>query len=113
MNWKNLDSIEQFEALIQASFTKPIAIFKHSTRCSVSSMVMSRIERNWENLPSDFDLYHLDLLTHRPISNAIANQFDVEHQSPQLLLIVNGQSVYHASHSEISIAELIPMLKAS
>jgi bacillithiol system protein YtxJ len=82
MNWKNLESVEQLEAIIQASYQKPIAIFKHSTRCSISSMAMSRVERNWELLPSDFDLYYLDLLTYRPVSNAIEAQLGIEHQSP-------------------------------
>lgn len=113
MNWKNLESIEQLEVIIESSFLKPVALFKHSTRCSISAMTKSRIERNWDALPADFDLYYLDLLTHRPISNAIADRFGVEHESPQLLLIVDGQCVYHASHSEISVSELVPLLKAS
>ncbi|MDI1235550.1 MAG: bacillithiol system redox-active protein YtxJ [bacterium] len=113
MNWKNLESVDQLDALIKASFDKPIAIFKHSTRCSISSMSLSRIERNWDALPTDFDLYYLDLLTYRPVSDAIAFKLGVEHQSPQLLLIENGQCTYHANHSEISISELLPLLKAS
>jgi len=113
MNWKNLESVELLEALVQASYQKPVAIFKHSTRCSISSMAMSRIERNWDTLPIDFELYYLDLLTYRPVSNAIEAQLGIEHQSPQLLFIENGKCIYHASHSEISISELIPLIKAS
>ncbi len=113
MNWKNLESVELLEALLQASYQKPVAIFKHSTRCSISSMAMSRIERNWDTLPIDFELYYLDLLTYRPVSNAIEAQLGIEHQSPQLLFIENGKCIYHASHSEISISELIPLIKAS
>ena len=89
MNWKNLESVELLEALLQASYQKPVAIFKHSTRCSISSMAMSRIERNWDTLPIDFELYYLDLLTYRPVSNAIEAQLGIEHQSPQLLFIEN------------------------
>ena len=113
MNWKNLESVELLEALLQASYQKPVAIFKHSTRCSISSMAMSRIERNWDTLPIDFELYYLDLLTYRPVSNAIEAQLGIEHQSPQLLFIENGKCIYHASHSEIRISELIPLIKAS
>lgn len=113
MNWKNLESVEQLEALIQGSYQKPIAIFKHSTRCNISALSMSRIERNWETLPADFDLYYLDLLTHRPVSNAIETLLGIEHQSPQMLFIENGQCTYHASHGDIRISDLMPLLKAS
>ncbi len=113
MNWKILDSVEQLNQIIASSEQQPFAIFKHSTRCNISSMAKNRIERNWELLPDNIVMYYLDLLTYRPISNAIESVLGIEHQSPQLLLIENGKCTYHASHTEISIAELIPLLKAS
>jgi bacillithiol system protein YtxJ len=53
------------------------------------------------DLADAVDAYYLDLLEYRPISSAIAEQFSVTHQSPQLILMKNGQVVHHASHSDI------------
>ena len=74
-------------------------VFKHSTRCSISIMVLNRFEREWNN--TSVNSYFLDLLNYRDVSNQIATIFEVEHQSPQVLLIKNGTCVYHASHNAI------------
>jgi bacillithiol system protein YtxJ len=105
MNWIQLVDLGQLNEIIVASSEKPVVIFKHSTRCSVSRMVLKEFE-------SDFDLdekvtpYFLDLLEHRDVSNAIAKRFKVEHQSPQLLLIKNGVAIYDVSHSAIDSEDL-------
>ncbi|MCB0515438.1 MAG: bacillithiol system redox-active protein YtxJ [Chitinophagales bacterium] len=97
------------ENLLESLFSQPqtFAIFKHSTRCSISLMAKKRLEREWansfsqENLP----LYYLDLLTYRPISNAVAQLSSVEHQSPQLIVIYQGKLLYATSHNDISAAD--------
>ena len=111
MNWKILDSDEQFRHLIQTSGDDSFAIFKHSTRCNISTLSKGRIERNWDDLPADFPLYYLDLLTHRPLSDAIAEVLDVEHESPQLLLIENGKCIFHASHGDINVSDMVEKVK--
>ncbi len=111
MNWKILDSSEQFSELLASANQPVFAVFKHSTRCSISSMSKNRIERNWEVLPENFDLYFVDLLTYRPLSDAIADVLDVEHQSPQLLLIAGGECIYHTSHSDISLDTLAEKIR--
>lgn len=113
MNWKILDSVEQLNQIIASSEQQPFAIFKHSTRCNISSMAKNRIERNWELLPDNIVMYYLDLLTYRPISNAIESVLGIEHQSPQLLLINNKQCVYHVSHSEINVSDFSRQVKES
>ncbi len=105
MNWIELASAEQLDAIITASATKPQIIFKHSTRCSISTMAKSRLER--ASKPDELPFYYLDLLSYRPISNKIAEVFDVEHQSPQVLVIKNGECVYTESHSGISMDEIL------
>ena len=95
----------QLNEIILLSSEKPVLIFKHSTRCSVSRMVLKQFESEFD-LENQVTPYFLDLLEHRDVSNAIAEQFKVVHQSPQLLLIKNGMSVYDASHSAIEVAEL-------
>lgn len=91
--------------LLKKSDKKPIAIFKHSTRCGVSRMVLNQFEKEY-NLEDKMELYFLDLLQHRDISNAIAERFNVVHQSPQILLIRNEESVYDASHNDIQVEVL-------
>lgn len=105
MNWEMLSHIGQLEDIKQLSFTQPVAIFKHSTRCSISAMVKSRLERMY--MPSGIRFYYLDLLAHRDISNAIAATFQVRHESPQVLLIKNGVCIFDESHNGIDMEELI------
>jgi bacillithiol system protein YtxJ len=107
MNWNTLTQEEQLETLVQLSYNEPIVIFKHSTRCSISSAALDRLERKWDRaMPAGVAAWYLDLIAFRNISNAIAKKFNIEHQSPQLLLIKNGECVYHASHYDISAEAL-------
>lgn len=105
LNWISLNEISQLDEIIEKSDKKPIAIFKHSTRCGVSRMVLNQFEKEY-NLEDKMELYFLDLLQHRDISNAIAERFNVVHQSPQILLIRNEESVYDASHNDIQVEVL-------
>ena len=98
--WIPLTSMEQLVELTEHSFEKPALIFKHSTRCGISRNVLKQFENEYD-LDTEVDAYYLDLLEYRPISSAIATQFSVTHQSPQLILMKNGQVVHHASHSDI------------
>ena len=97
--WKKLESMEDLDAAIEESKTKKVALFKHSTRCSISSMVLSKFERAVEKSDKDVSYYFLDLIAHRDISNEIAKRLDVEHQSPQLLVLEKGLVTKHASHN--------------
>jgi bacillithiol system protein YtxJ len=105
VKWKNLTDLGLLDEIVVSSNEKPIVIFKHSTRCSVSRMALKQFENEY-NLGDTVDAYYLDLLEHRDISNEIASRFGVYHQSPQLLLIKGGKSVYDASHSDIDAGEL-------
>jgi bacillithiol system protein YtxJ len=103
--WRLLTDLGQFEEMLQESYTQPVVVFKHSTRCSISRMALRQFENQW-NLEGKMVPYFLDLLEYRPISNTIATQLEVIHQSPQVIVIRNGCSVYHASHERISVEEL-------
>jgi len=105
VNWIPLTLMGQLDEIIAISNEKPAVIFKHSTRCSVSRMALKQFENEY-NLGDTLAVYFLDLLEHRNISNEIAARFNVYHQSPQLLLIKDGKSVYDASHSDIDAGEL-------
>lgn len=104
MNWIPLTTEEQLTEIVEKSSSIPQVIFKHSTRCGTSSMVLSRLERT--DTPVGIDFYFLDLIKYRNISNLITEQFSVYHESPQLLLIRNGECVYDESHMGISMDEL-------
>jgi bacillithiol system protein YtxJ len=105
MNWEFLTDEAQLESIIQQSFQKPVVIFKHSTRCSISSMAKNRLER--VSAPENIPFYYLDLIRYRSVSNRIAEMFQVYHESPQVLLIKNGECVYDESHSGIDMNEIV------
>ena len=111
MKWIPLESQEQL-AEIKSSEQFSL-IFKHSTRCSISVMARKRFELDWDALPDNINLYFLDLLRFRDISNTIAEIFDVHHQSPQVLLIKEGECIYEASHGEISAEEAAEQISVS
>ena len=101
IEWNDLTDLKQLEEIAEESVETSVIIFKHSTRCSISRMALKNFEREYNIQEDSAKPYFLDLLEHRDISNAIASQFNVEHQSPQLLLIKDGKVVYHTSHSDI------------
>ena len=102
MKWSELRAANQIDLIREESKKNPVLIFKYSSRCSVSRMALDRLERNWNE--SDMQMvkpYFLDLITFRDVSNQIAEVFDVEHESPQVLIIENEKSVYNQSHMGI------------
>jgi len=100
INWNALTTLQQLNEISEESNQKPVVIFKHSTRCSISRMALKQFENNFD-LHDEVKPYFLDLIEHRDVSNEIANRFDVIHQSPQILLIKDGKSVYDVSHDGI------------
>jgi bacillithiol system protein YtxJ len=108
MNWNQLTQTNQIDIIKQESEKVPVLVFKHSTRCSISSTALSRLERNWnKNDESKILPYYLDLISNRDISAALAETFSIKHESPQALLIKNGKCIYHASHLEIDLNEIL------
>ena len=105
INWNELTDLVQLDEIISISNEKPVAIFKHSTKCSVSRMALKQFENEF-NSSDKITPYFLDLIAHRDISNEIANRFGVTHQSPQLILIKNGKAIYNVSHSDIDAESL-------
>jgi len=110
MQWINLTDIAQLNAI--KNDVNYSVIFKHSTRCSVSMMAKKRFELDWDTLPKQIKLYFLDLISHRTISAEIAELFQVHHESPQLLLIKNGECILDTSHGDISAEEVAELVKS-
>ena len=108
MQWKNItDRSQVSEIQNQSGYS---LIFKHSTRCSVSMMAKRRFEMDWEVIPANTSLYFLDLISFRDVSAEIAETFQVQHESPQILLIKDGDCILDASHSDISADEVAEVI---
>lgn len=103
--WKHISSIEELDTIDEASGQKPVLIFKHSTRCSISAMSLGRFDRAFQE-DAFFEPYFLDLIAHRDISNRIAEKYGVRHESPQAILIRKGKAVFDTSHMGIDFEEL-------
>jgi bacillithiol system protein YtxJ len=105
MNWIPLQTETQLEEIRERSTGRPQVIFKHSTRCSTSAVVKGRLER--AEKPDAIDFYFLDLISYRPVSNKVADLFRIDHESPQILLIRDGQCIYDESHMGITMADIV------
>lgn len=111
MHWIHLNDEEQLKQIIAKSQQKPQVIFKHSTRCSISAVALQRLQKAEQ--PSDIDFYFLDLIAHRDISNKVAQVFGVNHESPQVLLIKDGNCVFDESHLGIHMDDILEQAKAA
>ncbi len=109
--WQLLTSIDQLKKAIENSAEKPVLLFKHSTRCSISSMALNGFQRNWTGTPEEIDIYYLDLLNHRDVSNAIESETGIPHQSPQVIVLKNKEVVYMATHSSIDARSALNSIK--
>ncbi|GMQ28916.1 bacillithiol system redox-active protein YtxJ [Algoriphagus confluentis] len=114
MNWNKLTHPSQIEQIKALSYEKPVLIFKHSTRCSISSMSLDRLLRNWKEEDKEkVEPFYLDLIAYRDLSDQIEVVFGVPHQSPQVVLIRKGEAVYDNSHFGISYPEIMAEISRS
>ena len=104
--WIPMHDLGVLDEIVTNSHQKPVVIFKHSTRCSISRFALKNFENEYQP-DNNFDFYFLDLIQFRTVSIAIATKFEVQHQSPQILLIQSGVCTYHDSHQDIDFAKLI------
>ena len=111
MHWIHLTDEEQLKQIVTKSQNNPQVIFKHSTRCSISAVALQRMQKMPQ--PADIDFYFLDLIANRSLSNKIAAEFKVPHESPQVLLIKDGQCIYEESHMGISMHEIVDQAHAA
>ena len=109
--WLKIESIEDLDRILHNTEEKPVLLFKHSTRCSISSMALTSFERNWTSGRELCDTYFIDLLKHRDVSNLTAELTGIEHQSPQVIVIVGKEIVYDATHSSIDARKIESILR--
>ncbi len=105
--WIPLESLDQLEKAIEKSKEHPVILFKHSTRCSVSHFVEKNLDNNWSEYSDQAEFYWLDLIKYRNVSNAIADRFGVQHESPQIVFIKDEKLVDHASHQQIDLEKIM------
>jgi bacillithiol system protein YtxJ len=111
INWNQLGSIEQLNELVVKAQEKPVLIFKHSTRCGISSMALNSFRSSWSTDNDLADIYMLDLLNHRDVSNEIAVLTGIMHQSPQVIVLSGTEVIYDGSHSQIDARRIESILK--
>ena len=102
--WKDLKTENDLNEAIAESHHKKVVIFKHSNRCFISKGVLKNFEKEVGESDKDVSYYFLDLIAYRGLSNKIAEDLDVVHQSPQIIVLENGKVVKHASHESISLS---------
>jgi bacillithiol system protein YtxJ len=110
ISWNHLSNAKQLKDAIQNVDSKTVVLFKHSTRCSISSMALNRLEASSELAESPADFYFIDLIAFREISQAVSVEFQIKHESPQLIVVKNGKATYHASHSDIRPNEVLEQI---
>ncbi|MGJ8660520.1 MAG: bacillithiol system redox-active protein YtxJ [Bacteroidota bacterium] len=111
VHWKSLSSLDQLSEILDDRSSQKHVLFKHSTRCGVSAMTKRQFEKEWPADKDEINIWYLDLLKYRDISNAIAEKTGVFHQSPQAIALLNGEVRYDASHSEVSARRIIKSLE--
>jgi bacillithiol system protein YtxJ len=112
INWIKVQNINELKENIQSNLDKTILIFKHSTRCSISSTALARLERSWQESETQNILpIYVDLIQFREISSYIAEEYKITHESPQILLLVNNTCIYSESHNGIRYDEILEQVK--
>lgn len=107
MHWNTYDHSASLDALLTASHQRPQLIFKHSTRCGISAAVLNSVDGRFEDLSQVYDLHLLDLLQYREKSNELSEKFAIRHESPQVIILRDGQAALHLNHWRISPERLL------
>ena len=107
----DLQKDQDLEHLLERSKTDPVLIFKHSTQCSISMQAYEEFT-NFADGAGQLPCGIVLVIENRKLSNAIADRFGVRHQSPQAILIKDGQVVWHASQWSITSDSLGDALKS-
>ena len=103
IDWRDLHEIPQVREIKELSETGPVVLFKHSNRCGVSTIAKRSLENDWHEGYRGIPFYHIDVIADRAVSNAVADRFDIRHESPQMLVIHNGTVHDHASHQDLGM----------
>ena len=96
----DLDNTKQLEKLFESSHQKPVVLFKHSTTCPISANVFEDVSQ------TDATIYLITVQEARSVSNAVAEKTGIKHESPQAIVLRDGNPVYYASHYDITHSDI-------
>ena len=93
-----LTDIQKLDDLVQDKKRK--YFFKHSTRCSVSAGAKKNLDEFLSK--NERDIYQINVVENRDISNHLTELSSVQHESPQLLVFEDSEVKVHCSHWTIA-----------
>lgn len=108
--WNKLSDIDEFQSILKRSNEKPQLIYKHSPSCSVSFLSKQDLDANTKKLAELADLHIVNVIGYRELSRGIASELNIRHESPQVLLVKNGEVVWHGSHWQVNSGEVYSKL---
>lgn len=110
--WNTLYDSEEIPSIVEKSKVRPQLIYKHSNQCSVSFIAKEGLERSAEKISNSADLHIVYVIQQRDISNAIATEFKIRHESPQAILLKDGDVVWKGSHWDVNAKEILNRLES-
>ncbi|SMO59711.1 bacillithiol system redox-active protein YtxJ [Melghirimyces algeriensis] len=111
--WKEITTLEEWDQALLRSKDEPVLIIKHSTRCPVSADAWKEYQEFvQENAPKSASYMMVKVIESRDVSNKIAEDLDIQHKSPQAILIKDGRAVWNDSHWHITKSSLSEAVKA-
>lgn len=110
--WNTISDPSETQTLVEKSKNRPQLIYKHSNQCSVSFIAKEGLDSSTEELNQIADLYIIDVIRQRNISNAIATLLKIRHESPQALLLTDGKVVWKGSHWDVNAEEILKKLES-
>ena len=99
----NLDNFSQINEILKLD--KAI-IFKHSTQCPISADALAEFESFLSEDPAVM-AYYVDVIKDRSLSQKIAQTFNIQHESPQILILERGKVKFNTSHRNIKKQTLL------
>lgn len=105
--WNKLSDIDEFQSILKQSKERPQLIYKHSPSCSVSFLSKQDLDANGKKLTDLADLHIVNVIGQRELSNTIASELNIRHESPQGFLIKDGEVVWHGSHWQVNAEKIL------
>lgn len=106
-NWATIQTVEGVKQAIESSQTSPVLLLKHSTRCPISSMALNRLLNGSPDFKEQVKVYYLDLIAYRDVSNWIASELNITHQSPQAIVLKNNEVIHISTHGQIDPMDIL------
>lgn len=106
MALKELFEIDELQEVYESSVERPILLFKQSTTCPISAGAFQQFNTFLNNNEGDYDAYFVKVRESRPVSDQIAEDLGIRHQSPQIFLIKDQEAMWNESHSKITVESI-------